>query len=334
MPNIITHVLFAQDTRDEIDAELKDLIVSREQLFEVGANGADFLFFHKATPKNASSKSALRTLGTQVHKHGINDFYKMCLQRIRAEKDPQVKQDEIVYCLGHLTHWALDSTAHPYIFYRTGSGNTKAKLSHHKMESLLDSIVLKVKRDQTIETFQSYKICDVDIDDVRAIARIYVPVAREVYDIQIQPHQILESLNDWYTDQKILYDGNDTKLNAFLSIEELIRSPGLVSAMIVPNYTDDPCDICNLLHKKWVNPCDNTIESEESFFDLYDCAKELAKEILPMFVQAIDSSDKEKELYEILGNRSYTRGLPNMDKMQYFDPDIEHVQTVLLKKQK
>ena len=335
MPNIYTHVIFAQElVNTTMTSKQKDMLENRSQLYEIGANGPDYLYFHGTTPKKVKEKSHVRTLGKYCHRRGINDFYHQALEVIRNEKEADVKQGEIAYIMGHLTHWALDSTTHPYIFWRTGSGDSASQFRHHRMESLLDAIVLKIKKGKTIKDYKVYKVCEVDIDDVRAIARIYVNCAKKVYGVQAKPHEILQALNEWAQIQKLLYDRKGKKLKAFQTIEETIKQSGLVSGMIVPNEPDDPCDVCNLLHKEWNHPCDADMVSTDSFLDLYDHALKRAQKAIDLFLDAVDDSAKEEAFLSYLNNRNYTKGLPDNPPMVYFDPDCERNGELMLKEQK
>lgn len=51
MPNIITHVIFAQEVyKQEKNAEIASIIERNSHLYAIGANGPDFLFFSHAKP--------------------------------------------------------------------------------------------------------------------------------------------------------------------------------------------------------------------------------------------------------------------------------------------
>ena len=47
MPDVLTHILFAQNVKDAIsDINVKDAIDNNMQLYNFGAQGPDFLFYH------------------------------------------------------------------------------------------------------------------------------------------------------------------------------------------------------------------------------------------------------------------------------------------------
>ena len=238
---------------------------------------------------------------------------------IRNEQDEDIKKDMMTYVCGHLCHWALDATSHPYVFYRTGPCKGKSAWYHHRFESLLDAIMLKVKRECTIEDFKFYEVCDVTKEQARAIARIYVPTIRQILGFDIKPHQILESLNDWHFIETLFYDASGDKLKALQTLETFTKAYNSLSGYIVPNHPDDPYDVMNLLHTRWVHPSDSSFVSTESFFDLYDCAQLLAMEAIRLFLAACQNPDLDEDLLLLIKDRNYNLGVSNKAEMTNFD---------------
>lgn len=319
MPNIITHTLFAQEIFDKVDEATHDLFEPRLQLLEIGSNGPDFLFFHGMNPKDFYKKSDLRVAGSMFHAAHVNDFYQKALISIRNEQDEDIKKDMMTYVCGHLCHWALDATSHPYVFYRTGPCKGKSACYHHRFESLLDAIMLKVKRECTIEDFKFYEVCDVTKEQARAIARIYVVAIRQILGFDIKPHQILESLNDWHFIETLFYDASGDKLKALQTLETFTKAYNSLSGYIVPNHPDDPYDVMNLLHTRWVHPSDSSFVSTESFFDLYDRAQLLAMEAIRLLLAACQNPDLDEDLLLLIKDRNYNLGVSNQDEMTNFD---------------
>ena len=163
---------------------------------------------------------------------------------------------------------------------------------------------------------------------------MYVKGAKTVYDTDIKPHQILEALNDWALCQKALYDQSGVKLKRLSNMEEKLHLDGLISAMIIPDKPNDPCDICNLLHETWCHPCDCTKTSTDSFFELYDKALVQAQTAINLFLDCLDDLSKEGDFLTFINNRNYTKGTSDNPPMQYFDPNIEQRGLMLLKEQK
>ena len=316
MPNIITHTLFADEMLEKLNNEL---LTSRKQLFEVGSNGPDFLFFHNLTPTSFLKTNKLRKLGSAIHKGKINEFYRKAIDIIRNEKDPEIQKDMIAYVAGHLCHWALDSTTHPYVFYRTGDCKGESAWQHHRFESMVDAIMLKVKRNQTVETYDITKICDLSLEQARAIIRIYKPIGEEIFGVKANPHEYYQSLQDWHFMQKAFHDKTGIKFNTINTIERIFNKEYIVSGCIVPNNTEEPYDTMNIMKKRWVHPCNDEKILNDNFFELYDKAQNLAMKIIPVFLKAIEQEDSVGDFMYILHDKNYNLGMNKSLPMKYFD---------------
>ncbi len=76
MPNIITHKLFAQKVFQNCDKQdIKNMIEKHLQLFYIGSNGPDFLFFYHMQPKEMMKEHSLNHIGSALHAGNVNAFY-------------------------------------------------------------------------------------------------------------------------------------------------------------------------------------------------------------------------------------------------------------------
>jgi hypothetical protein len=316
MPNIITHTLFAHDLMAKMNG--LPLLQNNKQLVEIGSNGPDILFFHGLSPKRRFQSSELSKMGSVLHDRHINDFYLSALKSIRNENDPAIKEQMIAYTCGHLCHWALDSTTHPYIFYRTGTCKGDSAKVHHRFESLLDAIVLKVKTGHTVSEMDISQICKPSTEQARAIVRVYIPALNSIFDKDVAPHKIVETLEDWQFMQKVFHDPSGKKIKNLHRLEKLFGLQNLFSGYLVPNEPVDNYDLMNLLHKTWRNPATGQ-ESDQSFFELYDEALAKAATAIDLFVQAIDDPQKEEAFLAFVDNANYNLGINTPMEMKYFE---------------
>ena len=320
MPNIITHVIFAQEVLErEKNTEIAAVIARNAHLYAIGANGPDFLFFSHAKPWEAYKSHTLNHRGSMMHKEKINEFYKEAIRCIRRQTITDVRKDMMAYLFGHLCHWALDMVAHPYIFYRTGECKGKSAAYHHRMESMIDAIVLRDKRGIDIRAWRSYEICEFDEDMLKAIARIYVPCAKRVYDCEVKVHDLRETLLSWRDVQKLLYDPNGRRYQTLNAAEKLLRQKWKLSGNIVPAKIDERYDVMNLKKRFWLHPCDQQISSNASFYDLYEEALGVALEVIAAAYACIVEDADEETLCHVLKNRAYDTGMSEALMMRYFD---------------
>lgn len=319
MPNIITHKIFAEEVIKQLGKQdIKEIIERHPQIYYIGSNGPDFLFFQHAKPWEAMKSHTLNRLGSELHAGNVNAFYKVAIRCIKEQQREEVKELMMAYLFGHLCHWALDKTTHPYIFYRTGNCKGKSAGYHHRFESMMDTMMLERYHQINIKDYRSYEICEYDEDILRAIARIYVPAAREVLHTEIKVHDIRETLNSWYDIQKLLYDPKHIKYNVLRGVEGVIRKPWLISGNVVKAKIDQRYDILNEEHKEWVHPCDDTILSTASFIELFQQAIPTAIQVIEKSYGCIEYDADVQGVLDILKDQAYDSGMDGQKEMKFF----------------
>lgn len=320
MPNIITHKLFAEEVyRRCKKKDIKDLLEKHFQLYYIGSNGPDFLFFYHMKPWEAYKEHTLNHLGSELHRGHVNEFYQSAVTSIRKEQDPFTKESELAYVMGHLCHWALDMISHPYIFYRTGDCQGVSAGLHHRFESMMDAMMLKRYRDLDIASYRCSQICKYDEEMLKAIARIYVPALKHALHEEIKVRQLREALSAWGDIQDLLYDPEHKKIKVLTAIEKVIRRPWLVSGNVVPNTIDETFDILNLKKQAWKHPCDDSVVSNASFIELFEAAIEVALAALDKVYGCVEYDADIQNLLNLLQDRAYDTGREGGVEMKYFD---------------
>ena len=320
MPNIITHNLFAEEVARKCrKKDIRDLIEAHMQIYGIGANGPDFLFFYHMRPWEVYKEHSLNHIGSVLHEKYVNAFYESAVKTICREKNADVKERELAYLMGHLCHWALDMTTHPYIFYRTGNCQGESASMHHRFESMIDAMMLQRYRDCDIKTYRCFENCEYDDEMLKAIARIYVNAVQDALGQRVKVHALREALDGWYEIQKWLYDPSGKKQKIVQLIEKVIGKPWVVSGNIVPCTTDESVDVLNLQKNIWMHPCDDAALSIASFPDMFEEAMELALCVIERLYGCVEYGADVALLCKVLGDRAYDTGREGEVEMKYFD---------------
>ncbi len=320
MPNIITHKIFAQRVLQHCTKQdIKTVIEKHLQLYYIGSNGPDFLFFYHMKPGELFKEHSLNHIGSELHHGHVNAFYESALESIKKEKDPFTKESELAYLLGHLTHWALDMTTHPYIFYRTGNCKKASAGLHHRFESMLDAMMLKQFYQTDIKEYRCSAICEFDREMLKAIARIYVPALQHTLHQQIRVYQLRSALESWYAIQELLYDPKDRKAKLLHKAERLIRKPWLISGNVVPCQIDSTYDITNEQKQEWCDPCDDQRRSNASFNELLEDAMTTALRVWKAAYGCVEYDADITRLFNELQDRAYDSGREGNAEMKYFN---------------
>lgn len=326
MPNIITHKIFGEEVVKKLQKEhadeLNKIIARNLQLFYIGTNGPDFLFFYNAKPWQGLGSHEVSGIGNKLHRGHVNRFYTEAIKEIQKQKNPAIKERMTAYLLGHLCHWALDKVTHPYIFYQTGNCKGQSNGWHHRFESMIDTKVLKRYHHTRISGYPFYNICAYDKAMLQAIARIYVPVVNRVLNQHINVYDIHKALDDWMDVQKLLFDPTDTKFHILQKVEKVVR-PWLISGNIVREQEDDTYDELNEQHAAWYHPCDLRICSTESFIDLFEKAIDIAAEVMQHTLDIIHQNLEPSVIGKDLNDQAYDTGMASGYEMLHFKPIYE-----------
>lgn len=325
MPNIITHKIFAEEVyKRTTKKDIKDVLEKHFQIYYIGSNGPDFLFFYHAKPWESYKNHQLNYIGSTLHKAHVNTFYDSAVKSIQKEKDAYTKESELAYLMGHLCHWSLDMMTHPYIFHRTGDCKGASAGLHHRFESMMDTMMLKRCHGLDIADYRSYEICEYDEEMLKAIARIYVPAVKDAMDEDIKVFSLREALDGWKDIQKLLYDPGNKKFPVLKGVEKVLRKPWAISGNIVPKDIDETYDILNEQHSEWIHPCDDTIRSTASFMELFEQAVEQAVVLLEKVYGCIEYDADVQGLLNLLQDRAYDTGMSGEKEMKYFNVIYDH----------
>lgn len=311
MPNIITHYLFAKEVKTQTDSDILECIRKYPNEFVIGSNGPDFLFFYHFFIGNKEAHF-VQNIGSVLHSSNINAFYSSAIDTIATCDDVELKKAMKSYVAGHLCHWALDSTTHPYIFYKTGNCKGESASMHHRFESMLDALMLQKKLGYDIHDFYFPGLTYRKELTLKAISTIYTQAVKDCLYCKLSEKQIKGALDDWTKIQKLLYDPKQVKVHLLKVFEKTIKHPWLFSGNVVPSKIDYSYDILNEAKHNWCYPVDPSRISNESFDELFEKAKKLA-------VNCIKAMDDKSALLNILSDITYDTGVTGNIEMSVFD---------------
>lgn len=149
MPAFFSHFLCGEESLKFIDkTEIKNTVDKHKNTFVLGTQGPDFFYFHRI--HFWTDKGSLYYIGTLFHKEIISQFFELSLDYIMNRPDSE-KEVLLAYLYGYVCHYALDTEAHPYVFYKTGFArkgekSSKFKIYHRKFEYAIDVLMCNLLR--------------------------------------------------------------------------------------------------------------------------------------------------------------------------------------------
>ena len=319
IPNVVTHGLMALDVYNKLeDSEVRNAIAKHPKAYLLGSNGPDILFYYKVFPwQDQKLNKKVSLYGNAVHERSINDFYSHALEFINSIKDTNRKSILISYLAGHLMHWALDTLAHPFVFYRSGKIEGETKYWHFRYESMIDSLMLAYVKRKNMNKVNITEFVNVSQEERRVIASFYQMMLSDVFEIDTSPQVIDEAIVGMKNILKFLYDPRNITTPVIKKLEKKLAEPWAFSSHIVNSQLDMHHDILNLSKETWSNPTNIEETSNESFVELYDQSVDLGLTLITALNEVLGGT--RFTLNDLLLNRQYDTGRPVGVKMEYFN---------------
>ncbi len=320
MPSVLSHCLCGQEAVDKCNhSTFKKTLKDNADIYNLGCQGPDpFMFYHHLPFQNKDRVKLVRNASSVIHKSKINDFFAAMLEYAKRENDEQL----LVYIAGFLAHNALDSMAHPYVFYKTGSAYKNTLRLHQILENQIDLAML-MEKNLAVEDYRADKqIVKLEDEVAIKIAKMLVCCLKEVFDYEITVQDVKESFDDMAVIEKVLTDPSKIKLKIFKAIEKIMKKPNMVVSMMLPAKYDEKLDAMNYYQETWYHPCDITIESQETFKDLFDKAVDKMITLCDLLGKYQEGLIEKEEILNVVDNANYETGRNDSLPMKYFEMDL------------
>lgn len=275
MPACLTHHQFAED----VAARLNEPIVD-ETAFFWGAQGPDFLFCHRYFEAEMKKDvKSLKEYGSALHRTSPSATLSSMRDYLSRRPDPSYRS----YVYGFLCHYALDSTAHPYVNSRAESmcesrPTENPSTMHGEIEASLDAIVLRWKTGKLPSEVRLKDMFPKNEGVQRKIAALYREVLFSVYGTNVPEDELYRSTRDAHFVFACCNDRTGLKRRIFSALEK--DRPSYITSHLVPLTEDPEADFANTLHEEWTW---KGSASRQDFFELYEEALDRAEKLITNF---------------------------------------------------
>ena len=289
------------------DSYIKECCKMHPSVFSFGLQGPD-IFFYFIVAGFCDRKN----LGSLVHVNKTNVFFQNMYHGLTLLDQSEVA---VAYLSGFLGHYFLDANTHPYIYGRTGYTEEKSTSyfgRHVFLETDIDRVILEKYSGLKPSEFYQERTIRMNHSESRMVTDLLYYTFKKTYPSVRAFRPFIQGA--FYTMPfgcYIFHDSGGRKKAWLRFLEEITLGFPLISPLIPSDtmyFFNDPC---NLRHKKWSNPWDQTILSNESYFDLFEKAGEeyllILKELNLLLTE--QKSRLSDSFMKQLGNRSYHSGL-------------------------
>lgn len=266
-----------------------------------GAEGPDPLFFCLHRQRGVCSPFAL---ASRMHKERTGAFLLALLRGARTS----VQRD---YALGFLTHYATDTTFHPFVYARTSTPQGRPSSTLHcAYEHALDQWLYLEEGHRVGTPRHMAGIAALSQPQRAQIAQLLCHAVRETYTDQrsVKERLFEHALNDSVRLARILYSPTGVKYAMLGALAWPLGLQRALHAHMVPVRLP-PGDLTNAAHAPWQSPFAPG-ERHESVPELLQAAKSRALTFVSAARAFYADGIDEAALAQTLGSMSYDSGLP------------------------
>ena len=321
MPATVTHAYFSKDVYDILPEDIKkNLDVKRCKMF---GQSTDSLFFYNLF--SIFPGKNIRAFQSYFHRHQSQEFF---LNLLGFIKDNNIEDtDTYSFLVGFICHYALDSTLHPFIIYKTGDFKKKVPSTykynniHSFMETFIDNDMIRRREKTNPYKFNYDKFCFDTSCFSKNLCKTINYTFYNTFKIKNMSDIYYKSLKQMKNALMIFRkDQYGIKKNIYKFIDTF-TSRGTFRFEAISYYypLTDKHNFLNSNHNLWRNPTTYDMTSTESFVDLYLKAIKLAKVLICASFDYLNNKDIDLE--KIFTNNSYVTGLDcELNKeLKYFE---------------
>lgn len=306
MPATITHAFFSQDVYFHLNSTIQKKIKSEKQLMMFAQN-TDPLMFYNILSFQKGKK--IRSLQSTTHQEKTLLLFETIISYMKEKKyyqDPST----LTFLYGFITHYILDSTIHPYIFYKTGNFDKKRKETykynglHAYMETYIDNYFLE-KRKIPLNFNLYFDLTPFSKELTDTINYSFERTFHEK-DMAKKYYKSLKQMKLFLTLFRKDNLGMKKRIYSFI---DYFTPKNTFSFRSLSYHLDDyeKYDFLNKKHQTWVYPVNKEIKSKKDIDQLYRKSIIRAKEIIEQ-IHNYFFFGKPIHLESLLGNNSYLTG--------------------------
>lgn len=267
----------------------------------LGAQGPDPLFTLGIFPLGRSSKPG--PLGHLLHQRRTGAF--LCALCRRAREGGGVAR---AYALGFLTHYALDSTVHPYVYahsYR--EDGSYSSTMHVGLEKQWDGQFYR-KRHASGTSVVMPGVTETKADWPQ-IAQVWQRAMQDVFpEENVTEDTMMQALLSTEKANRLTHSPSGIKYGLAWAGERLIGKPGLATSQMTPRFPQRQ-PLLNENNAPWRSPFAPEQERTESVPVLLEAAARRAAGLLKAAAAYFDGDLSAEALAEAIGNDGYDTGM-------------------------
>lgn len=272
MPDFWTHIIAGEEIAAGIkDRKIKSLLDQNYQLFNYGLQGPDFFFYNDWWPWQKNKRGPKN--GKQIHSLSGKKLFNEVLKNYKKEgiyaksqlPDSHLWQNNLIYLLGFISHYALDRECHPFII-ENGGRDQKHKL----IEASIDNYIMEQKWNQSPKKINPLPYYQLQEEHFETLNYFYQLIFKNIFGEKLEPQLIQDS----YVDLQKYHNFFSTKGSKKYYIFKILN-------LILPQNLSQHCYALNEKEDCW--PLKNYQRFEKHFDKGVKSAQKLIEQTLKYF---------------------------------------------------
>ncbi len=289
------------------------------------AQSVDCLYFYNLISFKKGKR--VQEFGSYFHRHKSQEFFINLINYIKYNhyyKNPEV----MAFLYGMISHYVLDSTIHPFVYYKTGSFNKEEKESyryrnhHDYMEVVIDNYMIKAKEIINPYHFKFYKECFSLEPFCDELNEVIDYAFKETFHVSHMSKFYYQALRQMYFCLKhFRYDKTGIKMKLYQGIDFIKpKNTFQFKAISYHRKLTEEKKYLNFDNQTWNHPCLKREKHNESFIELYMIALHKANDIIKDTNSYLKNTKKIK-LEKLFPDLSYLSGkdCTKNQSMKYFE---------------
>ncbi len=295
MPEGFTHVTLAHCA-----AKQAGWVILDKAAFAAGANGPDIFFSFEAWKSKEERRYDLKGLGNRMHEERTGAFLRALCKQAKT-------QTQLDYFMGFLSHYAVDSTMHPYVAAITQKRQLYGqKCGHGYFEIALDTYVCrqyKGKADYGINEIAP-KLSGAPLAE---IAGQLDRAIQEAYDIRVPREYIVDAIADNRRIRGLFASRFGVKRALFWLIEPLFGGRGVITTHVHPRHLKGMSKWAMKRGKTLPNPWVDPTTGEEHAETIDQLMMRAIKRSTHIY-NTLLSPNTAGQFWQVLGSYDYCTG--------------------------
>ncbi len=324
MPSIYLHNYFSKDVYSKLKKE--NVMLPKDKYeFLIFSQSFDYLFSYNFLSLKRGKK--IRKLGHYAHLHKVWPYFENIITYMKKNK--LYDDGNISYLYGSLSHYALDSTFHPYIHYISGRFSkkhrkeTKKYMGYHAINEIMLDVIYYYKNNNV--KYYNYKL----YNDADFFKKVYFsqPLQNTInyaFKNTFNLENGAKIYNDAYLQYKNIYkylmhDKTGLKKVFYKLIDLITPFKNFKSYSYSHHIKKINNDVLNLEKNTWLHPITGE-KHNESVEELYKIASKKLISYIKVVNEYFQGKCNISKVKKIIGNNSYSTNLDADERVifQYF----------------